>query len=235
MPKLVPYLIESKNPIEIVQEIENCQIKKSPLSLAARGKVVNKSGSNYVSENREDYGPGKKNFGQFYRRMRNVLGGKPTCKISGHSDDFDEDKDYAGMIVYAIDNEFSWTNESGSLEGYNGKALYVIIQCTDDWPDDVLRDVGNGRVHHYLIENTLGYEYGQDIVCCGGFSYHEGELKYSSIWLNARNQKGCKTNGSKYLNKVEKKLVKYCFKKYQEKGPGGVFEIPGWLDNELWG
>jgi hypothetical protein len=39
--------------------------------------------------------------------MRNKLGGKPTCKISGYSDVFDEDKDYAGMIVYAVNNEFS--------------------------------------------------------------------------------------------------------------------------------
>ena len=53
MTKLNPYLIENKKSIELVQEI-----KKSPLSLAARGKVISKSGSNYVSENEDFYGPG---------------------------------------------------------------------------------------------------------------------------------------------------------------------------------
>jgi len=50
------HLIENKKPIELVQEIENYQIKKSPLSPAARGKVISKSGSNFVSE-KEGYGP----------------------------------------------------------------------------------------------------------------------------------------------------------------------------------
>lgn len=49
-------IIENKKPVETVQEIENYQIKKSPLSPAARGKVVNKSGSNFSSE-KEGYGP----------------------------------------------------------------------------------------------------------------------------------------------------------------------------------
>ena len=33
-------IIENKKPTETVQEIENYQIKKSPLSPAARGKVI---------------------------------------------------------------------------------------------------------------------------------------------------------------------------------------------------
>jgi len=33
------------------------EIKKSSLSAAARSKVVNKSGSNYLSKNHENYGP----------------------------------------------------------------------------------------------------------------------------------------------------------------------------------
>nr|CAG8433660.1 12622_t:CDS:2 [Entrophospora candida] len=99
--------LENKKPFEIVYELKNYEVKKSSLSLSARSKVIDKSGSNYLSENREDYGPGRKNFDQLYRRMRNALRAKPTCKISGHSDSFDEGKDYAGMIVYAIDNEFS--------------------------------------------------------------------------------------------------------------------------------
>lgn len=58
MPVKNQYFIENKKPIELVQELEKYEIKKSPLSVAARGKVVNKSGSGYVSENKGDYGPG---------------------------------------------------------------------------------------------------------------------------------------------------------------------------------
>ena len=48
MPKN-PYLIENKKPVELVQELKDYEVKKSPLSPAARAKVINKSGSNYVS------------------------------------------------------------------------------------------------------------------------------------------------------------------------------------------
>ncbi|CAG8616820.1 186_t:CDS:2 [Ambispora leptoticha] len=47
----------NKKPIELVQELKDYEIKKSPLSPAARAKVINKSGSGYVSENKEGYGP----------------------------------------------------------------------------------------------------------------------------------------------------------------------------------
>ena len=39
-----------------VLELKDQEVKKSPLSLAARNKVINKSGSNYFSE-KEGYGP----------------------------------------------------------------------------------------------------------------------------------------------------------------------------------
>ena len=48
MPIKNQYLIENKKPIELVQEIEKYEIKKSPLSAAARKKIINKSGGNYV-------------------------------------------------------------------------------------------------------------------------------------------------------------------------------------------
>jgi len=50
-------IIESKKPFEIVQEIENYQIKKSPLSPAARSKVVKRYGGNFLSDNKKGYGP----------------------------------------------------------------------------------------------------------------------------------------------------------------------------------
>jgi hypothetical protein len=48
---------------------------------------------------------GKENFKDLYRRIKSELG-EITCKISAYSDSFDENKNYAGMIVYAIDGKF---------------------------------------------------------------------------------------------------------------------------------
>ena len=53
------FIIENKKPVELVQELEKYEIKKSSLSPVARGKVINRSGSGYVSENKGDYGPCK--------------------------------------------------------------------------------------------------------------------------------------------------------------------------------
>lgn len=50
-------LVNNKKPVELVQELKDYELKVSPLSPAARKKVINKSGSNYVSENKEGYGP----------------------------------------------------------------------------------------------------------------------------------------------------------------------------------
>ena len=35
-------LVNNKKPVELVQELEKYEIKKSPLSVAARSKVINK-------------------------------------------------------------------------------------------------------------------------------------------------------------------------------------------------
>lgn len=56
MPKQNIIPIENKKPTETVYELKDYEIKKSPLSASARSKVINKSGSNYVSENKEGYG-----------------------------------------------------------------------------------------------------------------------------------------------------------------------------------
>jgi hypothetical protein len=65
MPKNI-YLIENKKPVELVQELEKYEIKKSPLSAAARAKVIKRNGGDYQSSrmSSEDialmqmYGPG---------------------------------------------------------------------------------------------------------------------------------------------------------------------------------
>lgn len=45
--------VENKKPIELVQELKDYEIKIFPLSPAARGKVISKSGSNYINDNKK--------------------------------------------------------------------------------------------------------------------------------------------------------------------------------------
>ncbi|WNE40486.1 MAG: hypothetical protein GBAus27B_000553 [Mycoplasmataceae bacterium] len=180
------------------------------------------------------YGPGKKNFVDFYKRLKSDIG-KSSCKISHYSDQFEKDKNYAGMIVYSVNNEFKWFNDKGKANGHRGRSFYIVVQCTDKWPELAFKEAKQGRVHDYLIKDTLGIEYNQDIVCCGGFSYHNGQMKYSSVWLNGRDQKGCKSDGNKYLSNNEKVLVDYCFEIYKSHGPGKIFELPDKIDKILYG
>jgi hypothetical protein len=59
-------LVENKKPVELVQELKDYEIKKSPLSPAARAKVIKRNGGDYRSSrmSSEDialmqmYGPG---------------------------------------------------------------------------------------------------------------------------------------------------------------------------------
>lgn len=55
-------MVENKKPVELVQELKDYEIKTSKLSPAARAKIINKSGGNYVSENREGYGPCRSSY-----------------------------------------------------------------------------------------------------------------------------------------------------------------------------
>lgn len=59
-------IIENKKPFEIVYELKDYEVKKSPLSVAARAKVIKRNGSNYQSSRMDSrdialmqmYGPG---------------------------------------------------------------------------------------------------------------------------------------------------------------------------------
>jgi len=180
---------------------------------------------------------GKKDFRKLYRRIKSELG-EISCKISYFSDDFDSNKNYAGIIVYAIDGKFRWVNKSGKAKGYNGRSFYIIIRCTDDYDEDKKRNAGQGMVHHYPLEDTLGYEIDKDRVCCGGFAYHKRKLKFSSIWLNQNTQNGIngedwETDDNKQLSKPEKVLVEYCFEQYKKKGKHSIFKIPDDIDRKI--
>jgi len=73
----------NKKPVELVQELKDYEIKKSPLSPAARAKVINKSGSNYVSENREGYGPCPDGCEQMLQTQIRDRDGNYVCTLYG--------------------------------------------------------------------------------------------------------------------------------------------------------
>jgi hypothetical protein len=52
---------------------------------------------------------GKENFKELYRRIKTELN-TITCKTSFYCDRFDPARNYAGVIVYAIDGKFQWKN-----------------------------------------------------------------------------------------------------------------------------
>lgn len=177
---------------------------------------------------------GKKNFANFYREMRSNLGSKPKCKISYYSDDFYPNKNYVGAIVYSVDKNFSWKNEDGILKNQKGRSLYFIVQCVDDWPREILQDAHNGSLQKYLIKKNFGIDPQSGRVCCSGFSYHEGQLKFNSQWLNGIDQNHCKSDGLRSLNSSEKELVQHCFSQYRQYGKNHLFEVTSELDNKFY-
>ena len=124
---------------------------------------------------------------------------------------------------------------AGKAKGYNGRSFYVAIQSTMDWPQSEQNEVGNGRVHSYLIKNVLGQNHGDHNVCCGGFAFHDGKLKYSSWWLNSNDQTGGKSDGGKNLSEGEKAIVKYVFDQWKRKGVHVVLELPSWIEKSIIG
>ncbi|CAF3471433.1 unnamed protein product [Rotaria socialis] len=176
---------------------------------------------------------GKKNFKDLYRRIKSEFG-SVSCKTSYFCDKFNASSNYAGAIIYSIDGKFKWENqEGGKANGFKGRSFYIIIQCTDDWPVEHLKAAGQGRVHDYLLKNVMGIEYDQDRIACGGFAYVNGELRFSSVWLNGRSQTGAESDGNKMLSDLEKVLVTHCFEEYKKHGGNHAFSVPSCIDRIL--
>jgi len=54
------------------------------------------------------YGPGRKDFKDFCRRIKTELGVTAvTGRVSCSSDEYQPGKNYAGVIIYTMDGEFS--------------------------------------------------------------------------------------------------------------------------------
>ncbi|RHZ35953.1 hypothetical protein [endosymbiont GvMRE of Glomus versiforme] len=217
-------------------------VKQSNLSVAARKKIINYSGSNYVSPRMMTdisepaiYGPGKRNFRDFCRRIKDGLGvNAVTGRISHDSDIYAPGNNYAGAIIYAVDGEFVWMNSGGDTAGRRGRSFYVIIKNTNIWPPEAFNHPGG--VHGYLIHKALGFNMGnQDDrykLCAGGFAWmpnREPSLRFNSGTLNSINQNGCESDGSLMLSPDEKDIVRYCWNEYTSRGVGHNFEIPSYL------
>lgn len=123
--------------------------------------------------------------------------------------------------------------EGGRAYGSRGRGFYVIIQCTDDWPEEYYRSTGQGTVHYYLLRNVMGIEPDAARIACGGFAYLMGDLRFSSISLNSTDQFGAESDGSKYLSDPEEVLVRYCWQQYKMYGPHQRFSIPISIDQLL--
>jgi len=175
------------------------------------------------------YGPGKSDFYDLCRRIKNNLGSSLTCRISCDSDYFYSSSSYCGAIVYAINGQFSWQVSNGRACGRNGRAFYMIVRNTDGWKtdsSDYRYGIGGGIFHGYIIKDELGFDlssdynkYTNNIICCGGFAYQNRELKFNSYTLNGVNQIGGASDSSNEMSYWEKELVKYCFDEYKEHGP----------------
>jgi len=137
-----------------------------------------------------------------------------------------------------VDGKFNWVNDKGVATGYKGRSFYVGILDTSKYPTDALqRDVGEGRVHHYLILTLTGRQFSQDTVCCGGFAIHEGKLKYSSVWLNKRHQypqdSFGKSDENKYLSSLEQGLCNFVVDKWKTSGANTAHELPDTLKSSM--
>jgi len=180
---------------------------------------------------------GKKDF-QAICRQAKLSNGSLTIKLSYFCDTYSSTASYAGIIVYAVDGKFQWTSASGDTKGHGGKTFYVGILDTAKYPaGELTRDVGQGRVHHYIIRKLLGREFSQDTVCCGGFAILKSTVHYSSVWLNQRDQypkEGFgKSDGSKYLASLEQELVLHTIQQWAVEGANKILSLPSALESKL--
>jgi len=179
------------------------------------------------------YGPGKKEFKEFAIKIKDSLGVNTiTGRISCSSDAYQPGKNYAGVVVYAINGQFIWMNSGGDTQGRRGRSFYVIIKCTDGWPWEEVRK-HPGIVHGYLIYKALGIDLRESNnikkVCAGGFAWMPNKtpsLRFNSITLNTASNDVCQSDSNGELSPEEKRVVMYCWDQYASKGTGHTFEMP---------
>jgi hypothetical protein len=169
-----------------------------------------------------------------YKPAKAALGERPQIKISYYSDTYSPSSNYAGVIMYHWRGEFKWKN---AKKGHGGRAFYVAIQDTSKWPADAFKRAGEGRVHDYLFREIFGEEFTQNTASVGGFAVMNGEIKYSSVWLNMKSNSNYAhkwdSDGSKDLSKPEQELINYAIECWATQGKNQLVKIPDWLDRML--
>jgi hypothetical protein len=180
---------------------------------------------------------GKKDFKGICQQAKKT-NGTLSVKLSYFCDTYSSTASYAGIIIYAVDGQFKWTSTSGDTKGHGGQTFYVGIIDTAKYPaGELSRDVGQGRVHHYVIRKLIGREYSQDTVCCGGFAILKGKMHFSSVWLNQRDQypkEGFgKSDGSKFLSTLEQEVVEYVIQQWAALGSNKVVSLPSSVESKI--
>jgi len=138
--------------------------------------------------------------------------------------------------MYSWKGQFQWYN---AHKGYKGRCLYVALLDTSKWPAEAFRRAGQGMVHDYMFKQTFGEDFQSNTASVGGFAVIDGQIRYSSIWLNTKENTSYPnkwySDGSQYLSQGEQELVSFAVQQWMNHGPHKVYEIPGWLDQRLSG
>ena len=107
---------------------------------------------------------------------------------------------------------------------------------TNEWEPE---QNGPGQMHPFVLKHHMDIDKQEQmsIICGGGFSYYEGELKFHSKWLNAGYYCGKNSpygsDGSKVMSEKEKKLTRHIFNEWKKRGNHIIIQIPDSLDREL--
>mmetsp|Transcript_63644 Transcript_63644/g.77845 ORF Transcript_63644/g.77845 Transcript_63644/m.77845 type:complete len:189 (-) Transcript_63644:111-677(-) len=175
---------------------------------------------------------GKRNFCRSHYQpiCKELYGGKaPTMRLSHFSDRYRRGHNYAIVIMYTWRGEPEWRN---SHKGYDGRFLYVAFKDTTQWSGDRFRAAGQGRVHDAIFQDTFGEPFSDNKASCAGAAIVNGELKYSSIWLNQKTQTSAgfrykwESDGSKEMSWAEKALIDIAVDAWKRNGPSTTVTIP---------
>ena len=172
---------------------------------------------------------GKQNFQHIYLAAAQALGERPTIKLSTFCETYKPEKRYMGMIVYHAYGQFKWQQRVGQglAAGYRGRAFYVLILCTDDWPVGV-----QNEKHRYLYRKYFNMDHRACRACCGGFSVLNGQTEHSSSMVNGSRGSvhglSWQCDGSHTLSAYEESLVDVAIDVWKRGGPGSVAAVPDW-------
>lgn len=175
---------------------------------------------------------GKHNFQKIYRDALEQLGERPTIKLSSYCDRYNPTSKYAGMIIYHAYGAYKWQQQPGQglAGGYRGRSFYVLILCTDTWPENALKAAGQGRVHDYLYQQYFDMDHRSKQSCCAGFAILRGKRVYSSVYLNCQsgsvNGLEWSSDGNKLVSPPEQELIDCALSAWEVRGSGAVVRVP---------